>query len=66
MNDQQKKYISLNNVRLTKAVLLNTNERKYAHEISQACPGKSVVRLTDRLDMTIAVDWDVKPQTKHH
>ena len=29
---------------------------KLAHE-------KSVVRLTDRLDMTIAVDWDVKPQT---
>ena len=23
-----------------------------------------MVRLTDRLDMTIAVDWDVKPQTK--
>ena len=25
---------------------------------------KSVVRLTDHLDMIIAVDWDVKPQTK--
>ena len=24
----------------------------------------SVVRLTDRLDMTIAVDWNVKQQTK--
>ena len=24
---------------------------------------KSVVRLTDHLDMTIAVDWDVNPQT---
>ena len=23
-----------------------------------------MVRLTDRLDMTIAVDWDVKQQTK--
>ena len=23
-----------------------------------------MVRLTDRLDMTIAVNWDVKPQTK--
>ena len=31
---------------------------------SQACPGKSVVRWTDRPDMTIAVDWDVKNQTK--
>ena len=30
---------------------------------SQACSGKSVVRLTDSVDMTIAVDWDGKPQT---
>ena len=32
-------------------------------------PRKSVVRLTDRLDMTIDVDWDVKPQhnkTSHY
>ena len=27
-------------------------------------PMNSVVRLTDRLDMTIVVDWDVKPQIK--
>ena len=27
---------------------------------SQACPGKGVVRSTDRLNMTIAVDWEVK------
>ena len=26
--------------------------------------GYCVVRLTDRLDMTTAVDWDVKQQTK--
>ena len=25
---------------------------------------KSVVRSTDRLNITIAVDWEVKPQTK--
>ena len=25
---------------------------------------KSVVRLTDYLDMTLAVDWDAKPKTK--
>ena len=25
---------------------------------------KSVVIITDRLDMTIVVDWDVKPQNK--
>ena len=27
-------------------------------------PRNSVVRLTDRLNMTIVVDWDVKPQIK--
>ena len=27
---------------------------------------KSVVRLTDRLNLTIAGDWDVKPQTKQN
>ena len=27
-------------------------------------PKNNVVRLTDRLDMTIVVDWDVKPQLK--
>ena len=25
---------------------------------------ESVVRWTDRLNMTIAIDWDIKPQTK--
>ena len=30
---------------------------------SHICPGKSVARRTDSLDMTIAVDWYVKPQT---
>ena len=27
-------------------------------------PRNSVVRLTDRLNMTIIVDWDIKPQFK--
>ena len=27
-------------------------------------PRNSVVRLTDRLDMTVVVDWDVQPQIK--
>ena len=27
-------------------------------------PRNSVVKLTDRLDMTIVVDWDVKPQNQ--
>ena len=29
-------------------------------------PRNSVVRLTDHLDMTIVVDWDVKPQIKQN
>ena len=47
-------------------------KQNYVHEVlvncfnllSQACPGKTVVRWIDRLDMTIAFDWDLKPQTK--
>ena len=27
-------------------------------------PRKSVVRLTDHLDMTVVVEWDVKQQNK--
>ena len=30
-------------------------------EVCQPCPGKGVVWLTDHLDMTVAVDWDIKP-----
>ena len=33
-----------------------TAQSKHAKE-------KSLVRFTDRLDMTIAVDWEMKPQT---
>ena len=29
-------------------------------------PWNSVIRLTDRRDMTIVVDWDVKPQIKQN
>ena len=32
------------------------------YHLVYVCPGISVVRLIDRLDMTIPVDWDVKPQ----
>ena len=32
--------------------------------VNLSLPRKSVVRLTDCSDMTIAVDWDVKTQTK--
>ena len=38
--------------------------RVLVNHLVHACPKKSVVRLTDRLDMTIAVDWEIKPQTK--
>ena len=37
---------------------------KYWSTACQACPGKSVVRLTDQLNMIIAVHWDVKQQTE--
>ena len=30
----------------------------------KACPGKSVLMLTDRLHMAIVIDWDVKQQRK--
>ena len=33
--------------------------------LSLSLPGKIVVRLTNCLNMIIAVDWDVKPLTKH-
>ena len=29
-------------------------------------PRKTVVMLTDRPDMTIVVDWDIKPQIKQN
>ena len=31
---------------------------------SKLAQERSVIRLTDHLDMTIPVDWDVKQQTK--
>ena len=37
---------------------------KYVREVLVACLGRNVVRWTDRRDMTIAVEWDVKQQTK--
>ena len=44
-------------------------KRKYVHKVLanhlvKRAQGKSVVSWTDRLDMTIAVDWEVKHQTK--
>ena len=44
-------------------------KRKYVHEVLvnglvKLAQEKSLVRWTDRPDMTIAVDWDVKNQTK--
>ena len=45
-------------------------KRKYVQEVLvnrlvELAQENSVVRWTDRLDITIAVYWDVKPQTKH-
>ena len=44
-------------------------KQKYMHKVLvkhlvKHAPQKSVVMWTDRPDMTIAVDWDVKHQTK--
>ena len=44
-------------------------ERKYVHKVLvnslfKPAQEKSVVRLTNRPIMTIAVDWDVKQQNK--
>ena len=36
----------------------------FVNRLSQACQGKSVVRWSDCLAITIAIDWDVKLQTK--
>ena len=45
-------------------------KRKYVHKVLVNCLVKlaqeeSVARWTDHPDMTIAVDWDVKNQTKN-
>ena len=41
-----------------------SNKRKYMHGVLESWPRKIVVWITGRLDMTIDVDWDVKPHTK--
>ena len=42
--------------------LLN-NDRSQRRVVSKACSAK-MVRFTDRPDMTIAVDWAVKPHVE--
>ena len=37
-------------------------KQKYVHRVLVSFPKKNVVRLTDSLDITIVVDWDVKPK----
>ena len=46
-----------------------SHKRKYVHKVLINClvklaQKKSVVRWTDRPDMTIAIVWDIKNQTK--
>ena len=48
---------------ISTAILLTSADSK---RVSKACPWKNVVRWTDRLNMIIAVDWDVKNQTKQN
>ena len=38
-------------------------KRKYLHRVLINCLRKSVVRLTEHIDMTIAVDWSVKQKS---
>ena len=49
--------LSVTSERMCKKVLVK--------RLGLSLPRKSVVRLIDRLDMTIAIDWDVKPQNKN-
>ena len=49
---------------LPSARVVVSYNRKYVREVLVACTGRNVVRWTDRRDMTIAVEWDVKQQTK--
>ena len=50
--------------------LIQVEQRKDVHLVLVnrlgSLPRNIVVRLTDRLDMTMVVDWDVKPQIKQN
>ena len=53
-------------LRLIQEGLLSVTSKSFCTEYwvtVKGLPRKSVVRLTDQLNMTIAVDWDIKPQT---
>ena len=43
-----------------------SNKQKRVHKVlpSLSLPRKSVVRLTDHLDMAMTIDYDFKPKTK--
>ena len=45
---------------------LTVGARSTGLPLSQACSGKCVVRFTDKLSQTLAVDWDVKQQAKQN
>ena len=47
----------------SQATYLST--RSICQLLSLACQGKVWLDLTDYLDITVVVDWDVKSQTKH-
>ena len=42
------------------------NVNYWRKDVHLVMPRSSVVRLTDRLDITIDVDWDVNPQIKQN
>ena len=70
-------FLKLDHEMISTAILLPSTDsrrvvsfkRKYVQEVKvnrlvKLAQEKQVVRLTDSIDMTIAVEWDVKPKTK--
>ena len=55
---------SFSSLPLIQEGLLSVTHKVLINCLIKLAQEKNVVRLTDHLDMTIAVDWGVKPQTK--
>ena len=52
----------------SRRAIVTYKQNKYVHGVLVnhsvlSLPRKSVARLTYHLDITLAIDWDVKPQT---
>ena len=71
--DQQHYLVEIGHEIISMAVLflpvfhvgpLSVTGERTASTKGQSLPRKSLVRLTDRLDLTIVVKWDIKKQDK--